>query len=172
VIAIAYGASFSQSVKPLPFISQGSTYGRKLRAEELQKNPRAVQKDLNWLEMGKKLRLGPEKRARFRAQLEADIAVSFSNSGVLLMVLIPHTAFHQFLMQERLMDYSMLVGVHDTVRGNQDNIRDNTLAVFEPNTQAQNRRANASEVRKAVATSDPVALGPSSSKLPEAFPEE
>lgn len=70
------------------------------------------------------------------------------------------------------MDYSLLVGTHNMVRGNQENIRDTTLAVFEPATQMQNRRANASEMRKAIAASDPVALGPSSSKLPEAFPEE
>ncbi|KAI9020507.1 hypothetical protein DFJ74DRAFT_673423 [Hyaloraphidium curvatum] len=133
------------------FDLKGSTYGRKLREEDLRRNPRAVQKDLNWLEAGRKLRLGPEKRTRLLAQLEADI---------------------KFLEREKLMDYSLLIGIHNMVRGNQENIRDTTLAVFEPNTQGQNWRGNPSEVRKAVATSDPIALGPSSSKLPEALPEE
>lgn len=71
------------------------------------------------------------------------------------------------------MDYSLLIGIHNMLRGNQDNIRDTTLAIFEPATaQGQNWRGNASDIRKAVATSDPVALGPSTSKLPDELPEE
>lgn len=38
------------------------------------------------------------------------------------------------------MDYSLLIGVHDMMRGNKDNIRDATLHTFQPNTRSVQRR--------------------------------
>jgi 1-phosphatidylinositol-4-phosphate 5-kinase len=87
----------------------------------------------------------------------------------------------QFLMEMQIMDYSLLVGCHDLIKGNKDKIRDNTLAVFEPNaetlsrrqTQSSNRRGSkASAMRRMLAQADPIQLGPSSAKLPDDSPPE
>ncbi|KAJ3194870.1 Phosphatidylinositol-4-phosphate 5-kinase [Irineochytrium annulatum] len=173
---------------------KGSTVGRLLRDEEMKKNPIAVLKDLNWLQRNRKLRLGPLKRELFVTQMEKDVA---------------------FLTRMNIMDYSLLVGYHDLVKGNADNIRDATLAVFEPNADALlsrghpplpsnasvsvaaaasatptasasfggsssaaardnhlRRGSKASTMRRLLAESDPVRLGPSSSRLPEDLPPE
>ncbi|RKP34136.1 hypothetical protein BJ085DRAFT_27831 [Dimargaris cristalligena] len=72
------------------------------------------------------------------------------------------------------MDYSLLIGIHDRSRGNKDNIRDNTLSVFEPNAQTMsyhpvNRRSSKiMAMRKAIVESDPVSLDAVSSHLPDA----
>lgn len=77
------------------------------------------------------------------------------------------------------MDYSLLVGIHDITRGNADNIRDNTLSVFEPNLRTLNRRATATTrnlkhalAKDAFVKQDLRQLGPSSSKLPDQAPPE
>ena len=36
------------------------------------------------------------------------------------------------LQKMKIMDYSMLVGIHDLAKGNEENIRDKTLQVFQP----------------------------------------
>ena len=76
------------------------------------------------------------------------------------------------------MDYSLLIGIHDLVRGNQDHIRDQTLSVFEPTSDVLSRR-NTQMSRKtktqlfnAEAKNEIVQLGPSSSKLPDIIPPE
>ncbi|KAJ3326888.1 Phosphatidylinositol-4-phosphate 5-kinase [Blyttiomyces sp. JEL0837] len=138
---------------------KGSTVGRKISEEQAKANPRAVLKDLNWLERGKKLHLGPRKREVFVQQMERDV---------------------EFLVSMKIMDYSLLIGCHDLVKGNKDNIRDSTLAVFEPNPETlsrhqslSNRRGSkASAMRRVLAESDPIKLGPSSSRLPEDSPAE
>ncbi|KAJ1977358.1 Phosphatidylinositol-4-phosphate 5-kinase [Dimargaris xerosporica] len=133
------------------FDLKGSTRGRFLNEEEQQK-PRAVFKDLNWMQMGRKIELGPVKRGLFIEQLERDVA---------------------FLRQMKIMDYSLLLGIHDMSRGNKDNIRDNTLAVFEPNADAVayqpiNRRSSKiMAMRKAIVQSDPVSLEEAGSALPD-----
>lgn len=71
------------------------------------------------------------------------------------------------------MDYSLLIGVHDMMRGNKDNIRDTTLQSFQPNTKSIQRRetlmkrrsSKAQVVRKAIAAANPDKLDVS--KLPE-----
>jgi hypothetical protein len=76
------------------------------------------------------------------------------------------------------MDYSLLVGIHDVVRGNQDHIRDQTLSVFEPNAETLSRRATAAtrqskaQIVKEGLKTDLQQLGPSSSKLPDNIPPE
>ncbi|KAF9560000.1 Phosphatidylinositol-4-phosphate 5-kinase [Mortierella alpina] len=128
---------------------KGSTLGRAISDEELNGNPRATQKDLNWVNRNKKLELGPVKRHLFVEQTKRDV---------------------QLLSRLNIMDYSLLVGIHDIERGNKDNIRDNTLKVFHPDTSAplareasrrDKRGSKVTALRMAVKVSDPVALGPS-----------
>lgn len=88
---------------------KGSTVGREYPEEKAAQNPRAVLKDLNWINRGKSLELGPEKRALLTEQLRRDT---------------------EFLKCVHVMDYSLLVGIHSMMRGNRDNLRRNTLKVF------------------------------------------
>ncbi|KAG6909473.1 hypothetical protein DXG01_017195 [Tephrocybe rancida] len=90
---------------------KGSTVGREYPEEKARENPRAVLKDLNWINRGRTLEFGPEKRALLAEQLRRDSA---------------------FLKQVNVMDYSLLVGIHNMQRGNRDNVRRNTLKVFSP----------------------------------------
>jgi 1-phosphatidylinositol-4-phosphate 5-kinase len=89
---------------------KGSTVGREYPEEKASKNPRAVLKDLNWINRGRQLELGPEKRAYLIEQLRRD---------------------SEFLKEIHVMDYSLLVGIHNMQRGNRDNLRRNTLKIFQ-----------------------------------------
>ncbi|CAO3665373.1 unnamed protein product [Rhizopus stolonifer] len=121
---------------------KGSTLGRLLPEEEILKNPHAVMKDLNWEKRQRKLELGPQKRKMFIGQLVRDVTL---------------------LSQLNIMDYSLLVGVHDMLRGNKDNIRDATLQTFQPNTKSLHRRitqmrrrtSQAHFLREAIAETNP-----------------
>lgn len=89
---------------------KGSTIGRLVPPAKLEQNPRAVQKDLNWIDSDKVLELGPEKRALLTEQLRRD---------------------SEMLRDLGVMDYSLLVGLHWGDRGNRENVRSSTLRVFE-----------------------------------------
>lgn len=93
------------------FDLKGSTVGRDYREEELAKNPRATLKDLNWLRRHRHLELGLEKKRLFLQQLQRDVLL---------------------LQKLQIMDYSLLVGIHDLTRGNNEHLRDKTLQVFNP----------------------------------------
>ncbi|KAK5114303.1 hypothetical protein LTR62_002554 [Meristemomyces frigidus] len=93
------------------FDLKGSTVGRDFREEDLEKNPRATLKDLNWLRRNLHLEFGPTKKEAFVAQMQKDVAL---------------------LQRLKIMDYSLLVGIHDLERGNEENLRDKTLQVFQP----------------------------------------
>lgn len=88
---------------------KGSAFGREYPEEKALKNPKAVLKDKNWVNRGRTLELGPEKRALFSEQLRRDM---------------------EFLKAMKVMDYSLLVGIHNMERGNKDNLRENQLSVF------------------------------------------
>ena len=88
---------------------KGSTVGREYPEEKAALNPRAVLKDLNWINRDKTLELGPEKRALLTEQLRRD---------------------SELLKELGVMDYSLLIGIHNMRRGNKDNVRRNTLRVF------------------------------------------
>ncbi|KAF8122166.1 SAICAR synthase-like protein [Boletus edulis] len=136
---------------------KGSTVGRIYSEEKAKQNPRAVLKDLNWINRGKMLELGPEKRALLSEQIRRD---------------------SEFLKTVYVMDYSLLVGVHFVQRGNRDKVRSNTLKVFSPsvpairrkNTQHKGARSpEAMAVKRAMRESDPKRLGSDTFNLPEEY---
>ncbi|KAI9632132.1 1-phosphatidylinositol-4-phosphate 5-kinase [Dioszegia hungarica] len=108
---------------------KGSAFGREYPEEKAQKNPRAVLKDINWVNRGRTLAFGPEKRALLTEQLRRDM---------------------EFLRKIGVMDYSLLVGIHNMERGNKDNLRENQLSVFHPEMYTSTK-----DMRKAVKRSDP-----------------
>ncbi|KAI9197078.1 uncharacterized protein BJ171DRAFT_523049 [Polychytrium aggregatum] len=132
---------------------KGSTIGRELKVDEPK--PGDVMKDLNFLNRKKRIVLGPEKRQTLIDQLEKDVA---------------------FLIRMRIMDYSLLIGYHDTIKGNKDNIRENTLNVFEPQKETlsrptlQKRGSRSSAFKRSIIESEAVTLG--SAKLPDNTPSE
>ncbi|KAF9015748.1 hypothetical protein BDQ17DRAFT_1230304 [Cyathus striatus] len=137
------------------FDLKGSTVGREYPEEKAAKNPRAVLKDLNWINRGKTLELGPEKRALLTEQLRRDSAL---------------------LKKIDVMDYSLLVGIHNMQRGNRDNLRKNTLKVFAPDvpdarrgrsSKAGSKSPEALAMKRAVRSSDPKRLGKNTIRLPE-----
>jgi len=89
---------------------QGSTHGRYISTHELGSIELGTLKDLNWIERGRKLKLGPEKATLLINQLIADCS---------------------FLARMRIMDYSLLAGIHDMSKGNCDMVRDRSLMVYE-----------------------------------------
>jgi len=139
---------------------KGSKIGRFIPTEEEINNKLAVLKDLNWIKNEKKLYLGDRKKEVFIKQLEKDV---------------------KFLSDNNVMDYSLLVGCHNMNKGNQENIRDTTLSIIEPNPESlskqsamiNNRNSKAIAIVRAFAESDPVSLGSTGvSLLPNDTPEE
>lgn len=133
------------------FDLKGSTIGRDYKEEDLEKNPRATMKDLNWIRRNMYLSLGPKKRDIFLAQVKTDI---------------------DLLASLNIMDYSLLVGIHDLSLGNKEHIRDNILSVFNPNSeQIYNSLkqgqlvSSVSELRKIVSTTGPVSFNSTSNEL-------
>ncbi|KAJ3501217.1 hypothetical protein NLJ89_g9442 [Agrocybe chaxingu] len=137
------------------FDLKGSTVGREYPEEKAAKNPRAVLKDINWINRGNILELGPEKRALLTEQLRRD---------------------SEFLKSVYVMDYSLLIGIHNMQRGNKENLRKNTLKVFSPDlpeprrskaSQAGSKSPEAIAIRRAMRSSDPKRLGKHTVRLPE-----
>lgn len=146
------------------FDLKGSTIGRDFKEEDLEKNPRATLKDLNWLRRNLHLEFGPTKKEAFVAQMQRDVAL---------------------LQKLKIMDYSMLVGIHDLERGNEEQLRDKTLKVFQPggdNTEDQNPPAmgalartpskletakRAKELREMVKNEKPVSMDQMLDKMPQ-----
>ncbi|KAL2887574.1 Phosphatidylinositol 4-phosphate 5-kinase its3 [Ceratocystis lukuohia] len=93
------------------FDLKGSTIGRDYNEDDIKSNPRATLKDLNWMRRKRHLELGIQKKQLFMDQLQRDV---------------------KLLQRLHIMDYSLLVGIHDLSKGNDENLRDKTLQVFNP----------------------------------------
>lgn len=93
------------------FDLKGSTVGRDLAEDSLEENPRGTLKDLNWMRRKRSLEFGVSKKRMFLDQLQRDVAL---------------------LKRLNIMDYSLLIGIHDLRKGNEENLRDRTLQVFNP----------------------------------------
>lgn len=150
-LKVSNTALWSDPVLTVP--SQGSSIGRIYPEEKAAENPRGILKDLNWLHRHRELAFGPTKKQLFEEQLKRDV---------------------ELLQRMGIMDYSLLVGVHDGSRGNSENLRDGMLTVFKPEMGSKLRRRpthrgeleDASALRRAVQQSDPKALGEEGHKLP------
>jgi len=144
------------------FDLKGSTIGRDFKEEELEKNPRATMKDLNWLRRNLHLEFGPTKKDNFVAQMQRDVAL---------------------LERLKIMDYSLLVGIHDLERGNDEDLRNKTLRVFSPGGQKIEEQPqmgalgrtpsklesikHAQELRNQVMREKPVPLSDTMDKMPD-----
>ncbi|RPA89261.1 SAICAR synthase-like protein [Choiromyces venosus 120613-1] len=148
------------------FDLKGSTIGRDFKEENLADNPRATLKDLNWLRRDMNLNFGPHKKELFLQQVERDV---------------------KLLQKLHIMDYSLLLGIHDLTRGNRDDIRNNALKVFQPGgsesddlhghmlqrTPSKMEKARqARELRKIINKEVPVSLDRTSNRLPDEFLEQ
>jgi 1-phosphatidylinositol-4-phosphate 5-kinase len=142
------------------FDLKGSTIGRDFKEEELAANPRATLKDLNWLRRNLHLEFGPTKKKAFVEQMQKDV---------------------KLLQKLHIMDYSLLVGIHDLEKGNEENLRDKTLQVFQPGGEAAEEPApnmlmrtpsklesarKAKELRQMIKTQKPVPMEQTTSKMP------
>ncbi|KAK9375402.1 uncharacterized protein V1513DRAFT_442832 [Lipomyces chichibuensis] len=125
------------------FDLKGSTIGRDYDERKLKDNKHATMKDLNWLRREKHISLGPRKRDQFMKQLETDV---------------------KLLERLNIMDYSLLIGIHDLRKGNTEHIRDSTLTVFTPGQQILERTPSRLErdrrlsLRRAFSTANPASL--------------
>ncbi|KID91784.1 phosphatidylinositol-4-phosphate 5-kinase its3 [Metarhizium guizhouense ARSEF 977] len=144
------------------FDLKGSTIGRDYREDDLEKNPRATLKDLNWLRRQQHLELGIKKKRLFLEQLQKDVVL---------------------LKRLQIMDYSLLIGIHDISRGNEENLRDKTLQVFNPGgekttdddppsvlmrtpSKMENVR-KARELREKIRAERPIPIGQALDKMPD-----
>ena len=148
------------------FDLKGSTIGRDFKEEDLAKNPRATRKDLNWLRWNLHLEFGPCKKHIFLGQVERDV---------------------RLLQRLKIMDYSLLVGIHDLGRGNEENVREQTLQIFQPGGEQSEEPVNsilmrttskvenarkARELRQIIKNQKPIPLDQSTSKMPDELVED
>lgn len=147
------------------FDLKGSTIGRELKEEVLEKNPRATLKDLNWLRRNYHFEFGPKKKSLFVEQMKRDVAL---------------------LQKLKIMDYSLLVGIHDLGKGNEENLRDKTLQVFQPGSDGSEPQINmltrtpsklenarqARQLRQIIKKEKPVPMDKTTNKMPDEMLEE
>ncbi len=128
---------------------KGCTLGRIVsQREEREKNGNVTLKDLNWIKKKRSLKLGPEKATLLMNQLKADCT---------------------FLAKMRIMDYSLLVGIHYSSlrhatagRGSCDRSK---MKMCEPTTPTINNQAVPPTFKQSSITTGPSVAG-SSSDIP------
>jgi 1-phosphatidylinositol-4-phosphate 5-kinase len=149
------------------FDLKGSTVGRMFEEKNLETNPRATLKDLNWLSKNNHLELGPSKRHNFIEQMEKDV---------------------KLLQKLKIMDYSLLVGIHDLTKGNEEQLRDKTLKVFQLGTDKEEEyqqpplltrtpskleaSRKAKEMRQTLRHEKPIPMSETGSKMPDEMEDE
>lgn len=149
------------------FDLKGSMVGRDLSEEDLKKNPRGTMKDLNWIRRHRHIQCGTNKREVFVTQLKRDV---------------------ELLKKLKIMDYSLLIGVHDLERGNDEKLRNKTLQVFQPVNDREEESNNqdklmrspskleserkARELRQRIKRERPVPLSQAAAKMPEEVLDE
>ncbi|OUM67930.1 hypothetical protein PIROE2DRAFT_22775, partial [Piromyces sp. E2] len=139
---------------------KGSLVGRYTNDKGQNANKLIVLKDVNWIKKERKIYLGKEKADLLIKQLEKDV---------------------NFLAENNVMDYSLLVGCHNLNKGNKDNIRDSTLSIIEPNPETLNKKRDSKRkikqdsmaiaLARAMAETEPVSLETSNSTLPDFNPK-
>jgi len=100
---------------------KGSTIGREFDETRLKDNPKGPLKDLNWIHRNMAMHFGPRKKNLLLSQLKKDV---------------------DLLSSLNIMDYSLLVGIHDLSRGNSENIRGTMLSVYQPAKSSLTRTAS------------------------------
>ena len=148
------------------FDLKGSTIGRDYKEEDLERNPRATLKDLNWIRRNYYFEFDLHKKALFVGQLKKDV---------------------ELLKELKIMDYSLLIGIHDLDKGNEENLREKTLQVFQPGgeqheepqqnmlTRSPSKLENArkaKQLREIIKREKPVPIEQSSSKMPDELLEQ
>ncbi|KAI8356205.1 hypothetical protein BD560DRAFT_455896 [Blakeslea trispora] len=134
---------------------KGSLYGRLTSDQDIKKNPRTVRKDQNWIKDRRQLQFGGVKQELFLKQLERDV---------------------DLLKRLRIMDYSLLIGIHDLRKGNTECIRDQSLQMITPRTKKMisdgllRKQTKAEIMRKALKKAKSMHVNPS--ELPISSSEE
>lgn len=94
----------------LKYDLKGSTWGRTTKINSNKEDLSSLTlKDLNFLERNDSIKFGPNKKSLFFKQLESDV---------------------KLLKKINVMDYSLLLGIHDVKKGNNSNFE--KLSVFDP----------------------------------------
>lgn len=113
----------------LKYDLKGSTWGRYTKYDDTTDLSSITLKDLNWLERGDKIKFGPGKKKMFLEQLESDV---------------------KLLKKINVMDYSLLLGVHDVKKGNSAVLT--KLSVFDPksNLKAEVFKTNPRDIDRGI----------------------
>lgn len=90
---------------------KGSLVGREYPEWKAAQKKGATMKDINWLRRDRHIELGSDKNKLFQAQLRSDVGL---------------------LARLNVMDYSLLIGLHDLRKGNSENLRQEKLTLFQP----------------------------------------
>lgn len=83
------------------FDLKGSTWGRFTKVDSSNPEEQPVLKDLNWLDRDETIKFGPLKKKKFLEQLKMDV---------------------ELLAKLNIMDYSLLLGIHDMKKDNADDL--------------------------------------------------
>lgn len=128
------GSSIGREL-PVPLPTTEEEEAALAQGENLQ-NAAMVFKDINWIKAKQTINLGPTKRDQFLKQLQVDV---------------------ELLKRLNIMDYSLLIGIHDLKRGNTEGLRDNLLSVFQP-VDSNNTSGKPDELRRVISATSPTAF--------------